>query len=771
MEPPTAVEARFQPHLRASEVKRGLDAERLLQGDFLMVRNTCFCGMVTCGFEQILISGSEALNRAVDGDTVVVERIDREQQEAYDVQSGRLRHRSDGKGSQKRSEADEVERALFAQERAGLVGVTRGRVVSIVKRSKRMLVGSILGPGDGPDVLEDSQRFFVGSDKRFPFVVLKSLPEGFDDEYFSDKRVAVALDVWDRFSEYPSGHWTGTFGKCGDINVETQLILHENSVKDEPFTDEVIQCLPSADFQPSAKDLEGREDFRDVCVFSIDPPGCEDVDDALSCEPLENGNFRIGVHIADVSHFVKPNTAIDKEAADRCTSVYLVDRRIDMLPRLLTTDICSLRFDGKLRLTFSFLCEMTPGGDVLDPRFCKGVIRSRGALAYAEAQKCLDGDPDDIDENIRVSVRHLNKLAVQLRAVRMEAGALELESDEVQFERDEETKLPTNLFQYQSYAANKLIEEFMLMANRYAALRISSFYPGYAVLRNHRPPRNELIEDLKELLRCHGIFDFETTSNKVLGESLAKLVKKGDPFFNRLVRIMTTRCMQEALYVCTGTCKESTWSHYGLAMSHYTHFTSPIRRYADCIVHRFLAASLDIEPLPKEMKSEMNITAQVTAINHRHKMAQWSDRASVDLHRFLYFKAQGAVIAEGIVMRVKEGRRADDPHEAPGPSTLQVAVEEYGCEGEMELEARDWRVFGQKHSVMGRPLSPYQGVTIDIFDRIVVKVEANMDDGRHRSLKITFVALAPANKKAASPAAEVSRDAGGPAAAESVSAL
>merc|ERR1712232_477288 len=157
------------------------------------------------------------------------------------------------------------------------------------------------------------------------------------------KRIVVVLDGWDRYSHSPRGHWTTVLGNVGDRAVESAVILHEHGVITREFSEAVLRCLPPADFTPGPDDMKDRKDLRNVCVCSVDPPGCKDIDDAVSCEPLPNGNFRVGVHIADVTHFVRPDTAVDREAAERCTTVYLVERRTDMLPGLLTTDICSLR--------------------------------------------------------------------------------------------------------------------------------------------------------------------------------------------------------------------------------------------------------------------------------------------------------------------------------------------------------------------------------------------------------------------------------------------
>eukprot|EP00929_Paragymnodinium_shiwhaense_P038151 TRINITY_DN20210_c0_g1_i1.p1 TRINITY_DN20210_c0_g1~~TRINITY_DN20210_c0_g1_i1.p1 ORF type:complete len:934 (+),score=265.66 TRINITY_DN20210_c0_g1_i1:66-2867(+) len=766
----------YPAHLRESQVEEGLKAGRFVKGKVMMFRKSCTAAALVTGgtSEEIILLGPMALNRAMDGDIVVVERLDKAQQEAVDSATRKGWHQTE-----MREEKD----VLSDQKVLEIGGTTKARVVCVLERSKRDLVGSFLKKGEGEEGqyckvrglqandLKEGDCVFEPSDVRFPYIIVRT-PPGTVEQY-AGKRITVNADVWDKFSKFPRGHLSGTLGMIGDIEVETQMILKEHSVCNDPFTDEVLACLPPSDFQPGPKELQGREDFRGKCVFSIDPPGCEDVDDALSCEPMENGNFRIGVHIADVTHYVHPGTAIDQEAAERCTSVYLVDRRIDMLPKLLTTDVCSLRCDGKDRLVFSAIFELTPQAEIVSERFCRSVIKSAAALSYAEAQERLDGPEDDTSE-ITTAIRNLNSLAVLLRAARREMGCLELESEEIRFEFDEESKQPTSLFRYQSRQTNKLIEEFMLLANQATARKISKTFKALSVLRHHPQPKKESLEELTKLLGCHGIKNFKFSSNRVLADSLNEAVKPDDPFFNRLVRIMTTRSMEEAQYICTGLTKTEEWYHYGLAMTHYTHFTSPIRRYADCVVHRFLAAALEMEQLPVNMRQQKDISEQVAKLNFKHRMAQWADRASTDLHVYMFFKAKGEVITEGVVMRVKPGETDKDAPEEErhmqqvGASFLQVAVEEYGAEGFMELDPNYWRVIPDTQRAMGRPRSPCQGMKINIFDRITVKVEADPEDTRCRALKISFVSLdapssrqqAPAASEEAAPAAAADSEGG-----------
>jgi len=722
-----------------------LRSGKLVQGELRMLKNTCYFGSIQVGKEQIIVSGSLALNRAIDGDEVVVERLDSIQIEAYQAATAKKMRHGIGNPKKSVSEAEAMEQAFEVGKSSDFSGETKGRVVSVVKRNFRQLCGTIAPLGEalprGLESLGEGDRVFYPSDKRFPLMVVK--PPDDEDEDFEGKRVVVRVNIWDKFSEFPRGKWEKTLGVCGDIEVETQMILMEHNIDNQPFSSEALACLPPDDYTPSPEELEGRRDLRDVLAFSIDPPGCEDIDDVLSCERLPNGNFRVGVHIADVSHFVHPDTPLDLEGAARCTSVYLVDRRIDMLPKLLTTDICSLHSGGD-RLTFSCLVEITPEAKIVSEEFTKAVIHSKASLAYSEAQQYLDGERDD-NPDIAQAIQDLNSLAVQLRAARVDQGAVELASEELSFQLDSETNLPTNLFKYVSYSTNKLIEEFMLLANQAAARRISKEYRHLSVLRNHPPPKEDFMEDLVDLLKCHGVDEFDYSSNKQLAASLDRIEKPGDPFFNKLVRVMTTRCMNEATYICTGLVEPNEYKHFGLAMDRYTHFTSPIRRYADIMVHRFLAASLEIQPLNDALRDKDAIGAQVERLNFKNRMARWADFASVELHLFLYFLSKGPMVLEGVVMRIK-------------PLGVSIAIEEYGAEGVAELPEQDWLILQERQAAYGRPLSPYEGVKISIFDRVIVKVEANQEDGRSRSLKFTFVEFPESGKKAGASEAAATED-------------
>ena len=398
------------------------------------------------------------------------------------------------------------------------------------------------------------------------------------------------------------------------------MILHEFNVDTRPFSQKVLSCLPSEgkNWTASQEEIAKRWDLRHLNVCSVDPPGCKDIDDTLHCLTLPNGNYQVGVHIADVTHFVRANSEIDKEAARRCTTVYMVDRRTDMLPGLLTENLCSLVSDVD-RCAFSVIWEID--SETFKPvktEFNKSIIRSRWSGNYYKAQDMIDDESDKTE--LTMSLRGLLKIARVLRDRRMQAGALTLASPELKFKLDNESQNPTDVSEYRHVDTHFMVEEFMLLANVAVAERLADYYPSFAILRRHPLPKEKALRDLVDQLSKFG-FEISTESSKKLAESLDKAYRPNDPFFNKLVRIMATRCMNQAVYFCMSTVDNADIGHYGLAMAKYTHFTSPIRRYADVLVHRLLAATIDLQSLTNEMTDKFKMAKQCDQMNRKNRMA------------------------------------------------------------------------------------------------------------------------------------------------------
>jgi 15-cis-phytoene desaturase len=430
---------------------------------------------------------------------------------------------------------------------------------------------------------------------------------------------------------------------------------------------QVRACLPPKGWTIPPEEIAKRLDLREsAIVCSVDPPGCVDIDDALHVRALPSGTFEVGIHIADVGHFIKAGTPIDEEAALRATTVYLVQRRVNMVPERLGEDLCSL-FSGVDRLAFSALVELSADGEVLGARFVKTVIRSKAALSYAQAQARID-DKADASE-LTLGLRTLNTLAKALNARRRARGSLVLASPEVRFQLDDASAEPKDMGVYELKETNAMVEEFMLLANTAVAREIHRHFPQFAILRRHPPPRAGAFDTLQRALaQLSPAVGLNVGSSRELADSLDAAVgfrlpggaggasgEPFDPYLNKLVRIMATRSMQQAEYFRAGAHAQDAFWHYGLAAEIYTHFTSPIRRYADQLVHRMLAAVIGVEPLATEMLRAERLEALVDNMNRRHVAAQHAGRASVNVFTLFFFRDRTTpAVEDGYVIGLRE---------------------------------------------------------------------------------------------------------------------
>ena len=538
----------------------------------------------------------------------------------------------------------------------------------------------------------------------------------------------VSIDSWPRSSRFPQGHFVKELGVIGDKEAENEVLLIEHDVPHLSFSAAVLADLPQTPWSITSDDVNARTDFRHLNICSVDPPGCTDIDDALHCRQLENGNFEVGVHIADVSHFVRPNTALDKEAANRGTTVYLSDKRIDMVPELLSSNLCSLR-GGEERFAFSTVWEMTRDAEVISTKFTKSIIRSRAALTYAEAQMRID-DPTMVDP-VTTSLRFLNNLAKTLKKTRISNGALTLASPEVRFEVDSETHDPIDLQTKELRETNSLVEEFMLLANISVAKHIYEMFPHCALLRRHPPPPLSNYDILIKAGACKGV-QIAVESAKALATSLDEATLQDEPYFNTMLRIMATRCMMQALYFSAGTVPVEEFHHYGLATPIYTHFTSPIRRYADLMVHRLLAVSIQADSTYPDLLDKHKMQQLCNHLNHRHKNAQYAARASINLHTHLFFRNKDAV-EEGFVLFVRK-------------NALQVLIPKYGLENPLFFDSVEEKgsATRKKLSVVfneSEPSLSVEGTKFRLFDQVLVKIAIERSNIQQSRLK--FYLLSP----------------------------
>ncbi len=449
-----------------------------------------------------------------------------------------------------------------------------GEVVEIVERKKATFVGTIQ--------LSENYAFLLPGGKQMPydvFIPLHQLNGAKDGE-----KVVVKITDWPEKQKNPVGQVIEVLGLPGDNDAEMNAIMAEYELPVK-FPPNVLKAAEKINMAIPEKEIARRRDFREVVTFTIDPKDAKDFDDALSVRKLKEGLWEVGVHIADVSYYVTPDTVLDKEAYSRATSVYLVDRTIPMLPEKLSNGVCSLRPDEE-KLCFSAVFKLNENAEVLEEWFGRTVIRSNRRFTYEEAQEIIEGAEGDYKEEVLT----LNRLAQKLREARFKNGAIDFDRVEVKFDLDEKGK-PLGVYFKQSKEANKLIEEFMLLANRKVAEKIGKVKDkGKAktfVYRIHDKPLDDKLAEFNRFVAKFG-YGLKLTSRKALTSSMNKLMQevKARPEQN-LIETLAVRTMAKAVYSTVNI------GHYGLAFDYYTHFTSPIRRYPDVMVHRLLQRYID----------------------------------------------------------------------------------------------------------------------------------------------------------------------------------
>ena len=470
---------------------------------------------------------------------------------------------------------DRVKIVLFARRpHSG----PEGEVTEILKRAKDTFVGTLQVKG--------KFAYLVTPDKsdRDIFIPISNLKKGRDGE----KAVVKVVEWPDTPDRNPVGKVIDILGAAGENNTEMHAILAEYGLP-YSYPENVEQAADKIPSDITDAALAGREDFRDVTTFTIDPHDAKDFDDALSIRPIKKGLWEVGVHIADVSYYVQEGGIIDKEAFKRATSVYLVDRTIPMLPEKLCNNLCSLRQDED-KLTYSVILEMTDAGVVKRSRIARTVIRSNRRFAYEEVQAIIEREQQGGKEplpgdELKNEIMTLDSLAKILRAKRFADGALSFDRVEVRFDIDE-TGHPVSVFFKESKDANQLVEEFMLLANRTVAEfigKVKGGNPKTFVYRVHDEPDPERMENLQNFVAKFGYKLKITGEPAEMAKSMNKMLQevKGKKE-QELIETISIRSMQKACYTTENI------GHYGLAFKYYTHFTSPIRRYPDLMVHRLL---------------------------------------------------------------------------------------------------------------------------------------------------------------------------------------
>ena len=466
---------------------------------------------------------------------------------------------------------DKVRISFYAKRRGR---EAEGEVIEILERANDTFVGT-LEVGSSYAFLVTENRT-LANDIFIPKEKLKGGKTG-------DKAIVKVVE-WPDKAKNPIGQVIDILGKAGDNTTEMHAILAEFGLP-YVYPSSVEKAADRIPAEISAEEIAKREDFRNVTTFTIDPKDAKDFDDALSIRKIKDGLWEVGVHIADVTHYVTEGSIIDKEAEKRATSVYLVDRTIPMLPERLCNFICSLRPDEE-KLAYSVIFEINEKGDVKDSRVVHTVIKSDRRFTYEEAQAMIEGGEGDYKEEILT----LNNLAQKLRAARFQNGAIAFDRIEVRFDIDEKGK-PTGVYFKRSKEANKLIEEFMLLANKKVAEKIGKVKENQKaktfVYRIHEQPNTEKLEDFSRFIAKFG-YRLRTSTPRQISSSMNKLMEDvQDRPEQNMIETLAIRTMAKAVYSTVNV------GHYGLAFDYYSHFTSPIRRYPDVMTHRLLQRYLD----------------------------------------------------------------------------------------------------------------------------------------------------------------------------------
>ena len=522
---------------------------------------------------------------------------------------------------------DKVKVEIFKGEKK-----LEAKVIDVISRFKTEFVGRVQIGKKSVFVIPDSNKIPVD------FYIKGGLKAE------ENQKVIVELTKWED-TKSPQGKISKILGDAGDNNAEMNSIMYEYNLPVD-FPQEVINESELIPEVITEKEISLRRDMRDVTTITIDPVDAKDFDDALSLKVIDDNNFEIGVHIADVGHYIKPDSLLDEEAFKRATSVYLVDRCVPMLPERLSNGICSLK-PNEDRLAFSVVFNINAEGKITNTWFGKTIIHSDKRFAYEDAQSIIEGNIESftgIDRVYPLMINHLNNLAQKIRKRRIKDGSIEMGGIEVKFKLAPDDKKPIGVYFKEQKEANKLIEEFMLLANK-AVAKVLSDAAWANVYRVHDTPNMEKLASLTAVCQNFGYdVKIEGEAND-LKKSLNKLLIdiKGSPEEN-MIETLVTRCMSKASYTIKNI------GHYGLGFTHYSHFTSPIRRYPDLITHRILFDFLN----KGKQGNPGKIEEQAKWCSARELVASKAQRDSIKYKQAEYLQDKIGQVFDGIVSGVTE---------------------------------------------------------------------------------------------------------------------
>jgi ribonuclease R len=565
-------------------------------------------------------------------------------------------------------------------------GKKEGAIIAILERSRHQMVGTLQIRNEKAILYPDSVKYGVPIE--IPINQLNGAKNGM--------RVVAKINVWPSNKSMPFGEVAALLGYPGSNDAEMISIL-VNQGFDPYFPEEVMKEASLISTEITIDEIQRRRDLREVLTFTIDPVDAKDFDDAISYQALENGNHAIGVHIADVGHYIKEGSPLDNEALKRSNSVYLVDRVMPMLPEQLSNVLCSLR-PNEDKLAFSVVFEFNPNGEVLNHWYGKTVIHSNRRFAYEEAQEIIEGKEDELS-----SVIHLiNSFAKKMRAKRFKDGALNIVSEELRFVLSEQGN-PTGTILKTSKEAHQLIEEFMLLANRTVAVEITAQKEKgeshLSIYRIHDLPDPEKLGLLHLFCEKFGL-KLEIKDLSSAAQAINALLKsiESEPFYP-LIQSMVVRSMAKAVYSTHNI------GHFGLAFKYYSHFTSPIRRYADLMVHRQLLEKKE----QGKIKSRSNLDEICKKISSNERKATEAERESTKYFQTLMLLDRIGDEFEGFVSGISE-------------YGLFVRLLENHCEGMVSLQSISFDRFtfdAEKHQVIGKK----SGKTFTLGTPVRVQIE------------------------------------------------
>ncbi|MBL4655679.1 MAG: ribonuclease R [Bacteroidia bacterium] len=547
---------------------------------------------------------------------------------------------------------DKVKVYVFAKKKTKIV---EGEILEVLVRAKMEYVGRL--------DIGSTFAFLIADSRKMPFDIYIPLAELKNAK--NGQKAIAKITRWDDNKKNPYGEIIEVLGNPGENETEISSILVEYGFNTE-FPHKVEKQAEHISLKIPIEEIKRRKDLRDVTTFTIDPVDAKDFDDALSIKSLGNGNYEIGVHIADVTHYVTEDSALNREAYKRATSVYLVDRVVPMLPEKLSNEVCSLR-PHEDKLCFSAIFKMNNNAEVLTSWFGKSVIHSNNRFTYEQAQDVIENK--DQNNPYAKDIHLLNSLAKKLRVKRINEGSIVFDSEEVKFKLDENKK-PIGVYTKTMADSNHLVEDFMLLANRKVAEFIYKIKSGSKkhnfVYRAHDPPPKEKLRDFSRFIKSFG-YKINTSTHKTTAQSMNKLLKdvngkKEDHLFQTLA----VKAMAKAVYTSESA------SHYGLGFDHYTHFTSPIRRYPDMMVHRLLFHYLNDGKKVDQNKIEQECQHS----SEQERNAVRAERDSIKFKQAEYLQDHIGETFDGIIS---------------GISTWGIFVElsENKCEGLVRLKDID----------------------------------------------------------------------------------